>query len=156
MMNELRRQRLSKRLAITALLAIFIGGCIQPVPQIDMPATTIGDAEVFQLNADTGDVDHVTMAMADAIDSSEKTVVIDFYADWCGPCAMLSPELEQVAKTLDSSVVVLKVDIDDHPEMAQHFQVSSIPDVRFFRNGKVTGGFRGFKTADAIIPMLQD
>jgi thioredoxin 1 len=155
-MNDFLPSKTDARLVSITMLAVALVGCQGSVPSIDMPAHTTGDAEVYRFNAETGQVDHVTMAVADAVDSAGKTVVMDFAAEWCGPCKMLSPEMEQVAEKLDGQVVVVKVNIDEHPELAQHFQVSSIPDVRFFKDGKATGGFRGYRTADRIIPMLQD
>ena len=156
MMNKVLSLGMCRHLAAIAVMTVVTAGCQDSVPTVDLPPQTTGDAEVYRLNTETGQVDHVKMAIADAVDVSDKTVVIDFSAAWCGPCRMLVPELEQVAEELDGRIVVVKVDIDEHPELAKHFQVSSIPDVRFFKDGKVVGGFRGFKTADRIIPMLQD
>lgn len=78
------------------------------------------------------------------IRESESTVLVDFWAPWCGPCRALAPELEAVAETANGSAVVGKVNVDDHPEIAEEFGVSSIPNVIVFRNGKPVRQLIGF------------
>jgi putative thioredoxin len=73
--------------------------------------------------------------------SKEMPVIVDFYADWCGPCKMLSPLLEEIASEYDC--VVAKVDVDQNQQVAQAYQVQGIPDVKIFRDGEVIEGFVG-------------
>jgi len=66
---------------------------------------------------------------------SPTPVVVDFYSDWCGPCRVLAPVLEQYAAAFDGAVKFVKVDVDNEPEMAGHYGVSSMPTLLFFRGG---------------------
>jgi len=67
---------------------------------------------------------------------SKLPVLVDFYADWCRPCQMLAPTLDELAKE-NPNVRVVKVNVDDNPRLAARFGVSSIPSLKVFRNGKV-------------------
>ena len=63
-------------------------------------------------------------------------LVVDFWADWCGPCKMLGPVIEQLAGDYDGKAVVGKINVDDEPELAQRYGIMSIPTVMFFKDGK--------------------
>ena len=67
---------------------------------------------------------------------SDKPVLLDFYADWCGPCKMLSPILHELAEEKSSALKVGKVNVDEQMELAMRFQVSSIPMLVVFKDGK--------------------
>lgn len=77
-------------------------------------------------------------------------VLVDFHANWCGPCRMLSPVLEQVAKDVKGKATVGKVDIDNEQGTATHFQITSVPTMILFKNGHEVGRLIGLKNADAI------
>ena len=66
-------------------------------------------------------------------------VLVDFWAPWCGPCRMLAPVMEQLADEQEGKAKVVKVNVDDNPELAKQFQVYSIPTVIAFKNGQETG-----------------
>ena len=66
---------------------------------------------------------------------SEKTVLVDFWADWCGPCKMLSPVVDQIAEEMDD-IKVAKVNVDDNEELAMRFKTMSIPTLIVFKNGE--------------------
>ena len=68
---------------------------------------------------------------------SKEPVLIDFYADWCGPCKMMAPVVEKLAEKYEGKVKVSKVNSDDEPELAQMFQVMSIPNFVIIKDGKV-------------------
>jgi thioredoxin 1 len=68
---------------------------------------------------------------------SEKPVVVDFYADWCGPCRIIEPIMNQLSKEYDGKVKFVKVDTDANQELAMQFGIMSIPTVMFFAKGKV-------------------
>ncbi len=78
--------------------------------------------------------------------NAEHPVVVDFYADWCGPCKMLSPILEQLEKENDD-VEFFKINIDENPDIAEQYEVMSIPNVGLFKGGKLIDRSVGFKPA---------
>ena len=73
---------------------------------------------------------------------SKGTVIVDFYADWCGPCRMLGPTLEELEKE-NANLSVLKVNVDDNPELADAFGVQSIPMLLIFKDAKIVKKFIG-------------
>ena len=76
---------------------------------------------------------------------SEIPVIVDFYADWCGPCKQIAPALEALSEKWDGRVHFAQVDIDAHPEIARGYNISSIPAVLPFENGEVTNWSLGAK-----------
>lgn len=83
-----------------------------------------------------------------------KTVLVDFWATWCGPCRMITPVLEEVAKERPD-VTVCKVDVDEERELALEYGVSSIPTLLVFRDGKVVNQSIGAIPKERILAMLQ-
>ncbi|MEQ9572148.1 MAG: thioredoxin [Nitratireductor sp.] len=72
----------------------------------------------------------------DVLDSAEP-VVVDFWAEWCGPCKMIAPSLEEISKEMAGKVKVAKVNIDENPELAAQFGVRSIPTLMLYKRGEV-------------------
>ena len=78
----------------------------------------------------------------------EGVVLIDFYADWCGPCQMLSPNIEAVEQ--ETGIKVIKVDVDAIPELARMFGIMSIPTILLYKDGKLEKRDLGYKTIDEL------
>ncbi len=91
---------------------------------------------------------------ATEVENSDKPVLIDFFADWCAPCKMLSPVIEAISEEV-SEAKVGKVNVDDEPELAQKFGVMSIPTLVVVKDGKVAQQVVGVKSKEAIISMLK-
>ena len=85
---------------------------------------------------------------------SETPVLVDFFAQWCGPCKMMAPVLEEIAKKYEGKLKVGKCDTDDNMLLAQKYRVSSIPNMQLFKNGQVVANYVGFMTADALSAKL--
>lgn len=85
--------------------------------------------------------------------NSTKTVLIDFYADWCGPCKMLAPIIEEIANENDD-IKVCKVNVDQENELASAFGVSSIPMLAVVKEGKITNSAVGFMPKGNILNLL--
>src|SRR4051812_10622028 len=88
--------------------------------------------------------------------SREAPVVVDFWADWCGPCHALAPVLEQAVGDRDGAVTLVKVDVDANPELSQRFGVRGIPAVKGFRNGHVVREFAGAQPAAVVANFLDE
>ena len=84
---------------------------------------------------------------------SEKPVLVDFYADWCGPCKMLSPVVEQLAQENDA-YRVCKINVDEAPDIASRYGIMSIPTLIVFKNGQVAATSVGVQSKQAIAAML--
>ena len=84
---------------------------------------------------------------------SEKTVLLDFYADWCGPCRMVSPIVDQIAEEYEQYFVG-KVNVDEQPELAMQFGVTSIPMLVVLKGGKIVNQSLGAKPKDQILSLL--
>ena len=85
---------------------------------------------------------------------SDKPVLVDFWAEWCGPCGMLAPVVEEIAEEFDGSVKVGKVNIDEEPELANKYRVEFIPTLIVFRNGKPESTSTGYVPKEKIEEML--
>ena len=85
---------------------------------------------------------------------SRIPVLVDFWAVWCGPCRMLAPTVEELAKEYEGKVKVGKVNVDDEGELAMQFRISSIPTLMLFKNGKVAETMIGVRPKEQIAAVL--
>jgi len=88
--------------------------------------------------------------------SHELPVVVDFWAEWCGPCKMLAPVLERAVAEREGQVELAKVDVDANPKLAQHYEIRSIPAVKAFRNGQVVAEFAGAQSPQGVERFLDE
>ncbi|MGM9947122.1 thioredoxin [Floccifex sp.] len=86
---------------------------------------------------------------------NENLVLVDFFATWCGPCKMLAPVLEKVQETLNDKVKIVKVDVDQSPDLAAQFGVMAVPTMILFKNGKQVDAFSGYMPAGNIISKIE-
>lgn len=87
------------------------------------------------------------------IKNSKKTVLLDFYADWCGPCRMVSPIVDEIAEE-NPQISVGKINVDDEPELSQAFGVTSIPTLVVLRDGEIVNQAAGARPKAQILAML--
>ena len=98
---------------------------------------------------------HITRENFEAeVLKSDKPVLIDFWAPWCGPCKMFGPVVEEVANEAGDKAKICKINVDEQPELAEAYGVSSIPTVVVIKDGKVIKQSVGFKPKDALLAMI--
>lgn len=86
---------------------------------------------------------------------SDIPVLLDFWATWCGPCRMLAPTLEEIARENEGKIKVGKVNVDDQQELAIRFRVMSIPTLIVFKNGKITNQTMGLQPKESLMALLR-
>ncbi len=88
--------------------------------------------------------------------NSEKPVLVDFFATWCGPCQMLLPVLDHVKDSLKDRITIIKIDVDKNQELAQKYQVRGVPTMMLFQDGKQLWRQSGVLTKEEIIKIILD
>lgn len=84
----------------------------------------------------------------------EDTVLVDFFATWCGPCKMLAPVLEAYEKN-NQDIKILKIDVDSHPDLAKEFTIMSVPTLMVFKDGKQVKKESGFRNTNELDELLK-
>lgn len=85
---------------------------------------------------------------------SEIPVLVDFYADWCGPCKMMSPILEELSQEFDGKIKIVKINVDNNPELSSKYGVMSIPNMIIFENGRQKENIVGARSKQDLIQYL--
>jgi thioredoxin 1 len=86
--------------------------------------------------------------------NSDKPVLVDFHAEWCGPCKTLSPIIKEVSKEMDGKIRIIKIDVDKNQPLAQRFQVRGVPTLALFKKGKVVWKQSGVQTKQQLLSIL--
>ena len=87
---------------------------------------------------------------------SNDLVLVDFYADWCGPCKMMSPILQDVKTNLKEAVKIIKVNVDQHQDLANHFMVRGVPTLMLFKKGKMLWRQSGVLSANDLLNKINN
>jgi thioredoxin 1 len=100
-------------------------------------------------------VNHLTSATFDeVVNGSAEPVIVDFWAEWCGPCKIVAPILDEIAQDFEGKVKVTKLNVDENSDIAQRYQVMSIPTLLMFRDGEVANRIVGAKGKAQLIEEL--
>jgi thioredoxin 1 len=93
----------------------------------------------------------------DEVLNSELPVLVDFWAPWCGPCQMMAPVLESLAKKFDGKLKIVKIDTEqsENQQLAMDYQIQSIPNLKLFKNGTVTQDFIGYRPEEIFTEELK-
>jgi thioredoxin 1 len=89
------------------------------------------------------------------IAAADKPVLVDFHAEWCGPCKMLSPLIDEIAEEQSDDTIVAKVNIEDAPQTASRYGITSIPALLVFKDGQPVSSSRGVQSKDAILKLIK-
>jgi len=93
---------------------------------------------------------------ADEVLNSDKPVLVDFWAEWCGPCRMVAPVLDEIAAAHTEEIIVAKVNIDENPKVAQEYQILAIPNMSVFKGGELVKSIVGAKPKSALLADLAE
>ena len=93
---------------------------------------------------------------SDEVLKSDKTILVDFWAEWCGPCRAVSPILDQIAEEHAGKIEIVKLNVDDNPQSAMNYQITSIPAMKVFKGGEVVKQIVGARPKAALLKELAD
>ncbi len=102
-------------------------------------------------------VEHLTTeSFNEKVRTANETVLVDFFATWCGPCKMIAPSVERLAAEYAGKLSVYKLDVDEEPEVAAEYKVMSIPTLIYYRNGEEVGRVRGAQSYEELKAWTED
>ena len=87
---------------------------------------------------------------------SDKPVLVDFWATWCGPCQMMGPILEELSKEMEGKIKIGKLEVDANPQMAEKYEIMSIPSLKVFKEGNVVKEFTGLQNREVLKSELEN
>ncbi len=87
---------------------------------------------------------------------NDKPVLVDFWATWCGPCQMMGPIIEELSKEMEGKVKIGKLEVDSNPEMAEKYEIMSIPALKIFKGGQVVKEFTGLQNKEVLKKELEN
>lgn len=96
----------------------------------------------------------ITSENFDSLKNGNLPLVVDFWATWCGPCRMMAPIIEELAKEYEGKVVIGKCDVEENEEMATEFGIRNIPTVLFFKNGEAVDKVVGFQKKEKLQELI--
>ena len=97
----------------------------------------------------------ITDANFDEIINSDKPVLVDFWAAWCGPCKMIAPVLEELDADMDDKVKIVKLDVDENQQTASEYGIMSIPTLLLMKNGETVDKVVGFRPKEALAELVE-
>lgn len=97
----------------------------------------------------------LTVSNFDQIVGSPNPVLVDFWAEWCGPCRMIAPMIEDLATTFDGRAVMAKLNVDEHPTVAEKFNVRSIPTLLLFKQGQLVESVVGVQPRETLKRLIE-
>jgi thioredoxin 1 len=103
-----------------------------------------------------GIVTLTTSTFDESVASAENAVVVDFWAEWCGPCKMIAPILGEIASEHSGNITIAKLNVDEHPDIAMRFNVMSIPTLLVFKDGQVRKRLVGAKGKGQLLQELDE
>ena len=103
-----------------------------------------------------GIVTLTTSTFDETVAGSDTPVVVDFWAEWCGPCKMIAPILSEIAKEQAGKITIAKLNVDENPDLAMRFNVMSIPTLLVFKNGEVAKRLVGAKGKGQLLQELDE
>ena len=145
-----------KSLLMVAVALILVSCSMSAKPEKNETEKASAQGEVIALNkADfLSKVYNYEKNQTQWVYEGNKPAIIDFYADWCGPCKMISPILEELAKEYEGKVTIVKVNVDENGDIAGRYGVMSIPNLVLFKNGDVVKQVVGFQPKNQLQALL--
>ncbi len=94
-------------------------------------------------------------SLADLLNNAQKPVLVDFYAEWCGPCKMMAKVLEEVNEDLQGRVQIVKINTEKYPDLASKYQITALPTMVVFQNGQPVKRLEGLIGSDELVDRLR-